>query len=440
MKPTFAWLKIIIVLVVFVLLIGIFLPSLGAARRLAPAHEYNIYVGAGMHAADEADQARSRRPMSAGAYGIESAGIGVAMGRAYASDAPASAAPPASLKAGDVVQAMEEQSQQDPAAERQVIYTGRLIIAVADVQAAIAFVRAQAESMGGHMQSLQGEGITVRVPAQRFDSVIDRIEDLGELRHKSINAQDVTREFQDTEIQLRTARTSYDRLITLLEQAEKTEDVIAIEKELRRLKTEIDRIETRRRYLKDQVALATLTVTFNAKVPQQPTEKPIPIRWLSELAFELLNPQAPPPMNDIFRAGVTFDLPENFVRHYQEGYVTMAMAPGEVGLKVIRHNNYDEGPLEFWLSLVRDTLIDRHGVPVGEPMTEHLNGRWWGKSSTEVAVLEGTKTVAAEPHGYIVGIIAADRHVYTYEAWGPEAALATHRDAIIESMMTLRAR
>lgn len=434
--------------VVWVLMVGLLLPLLGCeanAVQVGDWDRYERYVGQEDTYVDPSVRGRPRIEQislprdEAIAKLSESRRL---RAEQVQSRALAAAPPMASDALANPIGGIEVQSaQQEQATARQVIYTGTVTIAVADVQASVDFVRGLAESLGGHMQNLNGESITVRVPAERFDSVIERVQQLGELRNKSINAQDVTQQFQDVEIQLKTARTAYDRLIALLEKAEKTEDVVTIERELRRLKTEIDRIEGRQRYLSDQVTLATLTVRFNAKVPQEPTERPIPIRWLGELAFELLNPAAQPPMNERFGHGVSFELPEDFIRHYQRDYVTMAMAPGDMGLKVIRHANYDSGSQAFWVELVRDTLIDRLGIPMSPAKSYDVDmKKLWSSDTTGMAFMLGSKKVGAEPYGYLIGVVATDRYVYTFEAWGPEETMTAQREAILASMTSMRVR
>ncbi|WP_428387397.1 DUF4349 domain-containing protein [Mucisphaera sp.] len=327
-----------------------------------------------------------------------------------------------------------------PTTDREIIYTATLRLAVENVSSTLTYLKAYAESLGGHMEQQGSSMIRFRLPPEQFDTAIEQINGIGEVRDQQINAQDVTSQVRDIEIELQTATTSRERLLALLEKAERVEDIVQIERELRRLNTQIDQIEGRRRYFADQVAMSTITVMLNAKVPQEPTDPAMPFVWVDKLAFELLNPSRTPPTSESYDDGVRIDLPEAFVRHYQQDYVTMALAADGVGLKIIRHQNYDEASLDFWLGLARNTLIDQLGIPVDVPVMDRLNGRWWGKSSTPIAMLEGTKTVAAVEQSYLLGLVATDRYVYTIEAWGPAEALANHRSSLVDAMMTLRVR
>ena len=78
----------------------------------------------------------------------------------------------------------------------------------------------------------------------------------------------------------------------MLQKAERVEDILKVEAEIRRLSEEIERLEGRRKLLADQVALATLTVAF-----QGPAEPPRPrprlrqgsrFAWIDRVGAELL--------------------------------------------------------------------------------------------------------------------------------------------------------
>jgi hypothetical protein len=109
---------------------------------------------------------------------------------------------------------------------------------------------------------------------------------LGESRQ----ANDVTEEFVDLGIRIDTARKARDRLLDVLAKAEKVEDILKIEAELRRLTEEIERMEGRKKFLADQVAMATLSATFVATAPPPPPRPRPPQRsrfhWINEIGAD----------------------------------------------------------------------------------------------------------------------------------------------------------
>ena len=145
-----------------------------------------------------------------------------------------------------------------PAAERLLIQTGNVRVEVARPDEMMGAFRQQVDAWGGHLQSQQNRTLIVRVPAQRFDEAFQWVKDTGRVLSESRAAQDVTEEFLDLGIRIENARKSRERLLEILQKAEDVEDILKVETQLRRLTEEIERMEGRRKFLADQVALATL--------------------------------------------------------------------------------------------------------------------------------------------------------------------------------------
>jgi hypothetical protein len=149
-------------------------------------------------------------------------------------------------------------------AERMLVYTGTIALEVARVDEAAAKFLQQVKEWQGYLTTQQGNVYTVRLPASRFEEAFAAARTWGRVVAEERNASDVTEEFLDLGIRLDNARKSRDRLLALLEKADKVEDILRIEEQLRRLTEEIERMEGRRKFLADQVAMATLTISFQA--------------------------------------------------------------------------------------------------------------------------------------------------------------------------------
>lgn len=161
------------------------------------------------------------------------------------------------------------------ASERMLVYRGEIRVEVARPEDAGRAFLAQITAWGGYLQSQQGATLTVRLPAAKFEDALAALRAAGRVLDESRQANDVTEEFLDLGIRLDTARKSRERLLEVLAKAEKVEDILKVEAELRRLTEEIERMEGRRKYLADQVALATLSATFQA-IAQAPPPPPRP--------------------------------------------------------------------------------------------------------------------------------------------------------------------
>ena len=107
--------------------------------------------------------------------------------------------------------------------------------------------------------------LTCRVPATRLDQIMDSIASLGKEERRSVSATDVTEQYADLETRLRNDLALRERLRQLLNRARGVEDVLAIEKELNRIQSEIETMQARFDHLKSDVELSTLSVTLERK-------------------------------------------------------------------------------------------------------------------------------------------------------------------------------
>ena len=105
--------------------------------------------------------------------------------------------------------------------------------------------------------------LMIRVPAEHFDQLLqEAIAGVDQLDSREITISDVTEEFLDIQARLRTKKELEGRYRELLKQAVAVTEILEIEKQLGQLRTEIESVEGRMNYLKDQLALSTLTVVF----------------------------------------------------------------------------------------------------------------------------------------------------------------------------------
>ena len=105
--------------------------------------------------------------------------------------------------------------------------------------------------------------ISIRVPSEKFEILLDNISQSAKnLKSKNIKALDVTEEYVDIEARIKTKKELENRYKELLKQAKNVQEILTIEKEIGYLRTEIESIEGRMKYLKDRVSMSTLTVVF----------------------------------------------------------------------------------------------------------------------------------------------------------------------------------
>jgi hypothetical protein len=104
--------------------------------------------------------------------------------------------------------------------------------------------------------------IQARIPFPQFDQVMQQVETLGKVLDKQVTAEDVTVEFVDTQAKLRNLKKTEARLLDHLSKTGKLSDTLLIEKELNRVREEIERLEGRLRFLAHRIAFSTLNLTI----------------------------------------------------------------------------------------------------------------------------------------------------------------------------------
>ena len=139
------------------------------------------------------------------------------------------------------------------------------------------------------MEKRSRTSLTVRVPAETFEPLLDELRALGKVTREHVDAVDVTSRFRDTTIRLETAEKSRQRLLEILAKAEKTEDILKIEEQIRRLVTEIETLKAELRTLSDRIAYSTISVDFQQNAPevrQTPRSVGSRFHWINRVGIE----------------------------------------------------------------------------------------------------------------------------------------------------------
>lgn len=163
--------------------------------------------------------------------------------------------------------------------DRQVIRTGRVTLTVDDYERARRNLSRAVEEMDGFVSDstrrtheVRGGtyvtgSVTLRVPNERFDAAMDRAESMGTVERAETNSEDVTDRLVDVEARLSNLRSERERLRTLYDRANDTEDVLAVQRRLSETQERIERLEAQQRSLERQVTYSTITVDLNEERP-----------------------------------------------------------------------------------------------------------------------------------------------------------------------------
>jgi hypothetical protein len=166
---------------------------------------------------------------------------------------------------------------QSAQAGAMLIRSGRAVVEVDSVQVGIARVRRLAQESGALVanttiqtgrEQQRSASLELRIPSDRFDAVVNGLAPIGKVESVIISAQDVGEEFVDLSARVANARRLEARLIQLLAtRTGRLSDVLSVERELARVREEIERYEGRLRYLQAHVSVSSLTVVVHEPPP-----------------------------------------------------------------------------------------------------------------------------------------------------------------------------
>lgn len=177
----------------------------------------------------------------------------------------------------------------DPAMKpdaRKIIYNASINLVVDDLSGMPTKVSDLTKKHGGFIagSSIHGsEGEpryaqwTLRVPSAKYDAFVGSAQGLGQLRQITSETQEVTAEYVDLEARIRNLKAQEARLKEHLSTSTKDlKDILAVEREMSRVRGEVERLEGRLNVLKDLTSLSTVTLTVEEikNFVPPPTEQP----------------------------------------------------------------------------------------------------------------------------------------------------------------------
>ncbi|MFE9138601.1 DUF4349 domain-containing protein [Streptomyces sp. NPDC007355] len=164
-------------------------------------------------------------------------------------------------------------------AQQHVIRTASLTVEVADVTKAVATARRVTAGADGRVENESTERIddshvashlVLRVPQERYDTVLTELAGTGKLLGRKADAKDVTEQVVDVESRIATQRASVARVRALMQRAEKLADVVTLEGELSRRQSDLEALLAQQSSLKDRTSMATITLQLTEKQKQAP--------------------------------------------------------------------------------------------------------------------------------------------------------------------------
>jgi hypothetical protein len=167
---------------------------------------------------------------------------------------PSSASPSAASPHGGSVAASQGVTAPHEK-KRKVILNYSIYLEVQEFEKAVDSLIKLAESSGGHVlknnsnsqdKSYKWAQVGIRVPSTKVGNALTTIRGLGTVERENSTAEDITEGYVDLEARIKNAKVAEARLLQLSQKAGKLADVLEIEKEISRVRGEIESFEAKK--------------------------------------------------------------------------------------------------------------------------------------------------------------------------------------------------
>ncbi len=157
----------------------------------------------------------------------------------------------------------------------KIIYSGNVTMYTDDYKETSDQIIAYTNGVGGFVQyaSYQANNdsyydytaygyLQIRVPVDQFDAALASIENFGEVTSSSLSSVNVSQEYHNYQSELESYKIQEERLLSYLSEADNISDMLTIESELSRVRTQIDYLTTILQSYDNQIDYSTIYITM----------------------------------------------------------------------------------------------------------------------------------------------------------------------------------
>lgn len=209
------------------------------------------------------------------------------------------------MKFSESADSKEKPAEEDNTAVsgRMVIKNGSVSIKVSNVDNAINEIKKMAENSGGYVESSQINNIpdsyvevsrggslvketttkyadiTIRVPAKSFEGMFNTVKGLGKLVNEYTSGNDITAQYRDTYTRAENLKIQEKSLQQLMSKANTVDEILKIETEINRVRTEIDLLTGDLKRWENLVQLSTIHINLTEVKEEELKQVDIPGIW-----------------------------------------------------------------------------------------------------------------------------------------------------------------
>ncbi len=163
---------------------------------------------------------------------------------------------------------------------RYIILNARLTLEIEDIEEAAKEIQAAVKQLGGYVASLEiydlsrerrAGQMSIRIPQDKYVYALEILGGLGRTKNISENTSDVTMHYIDLEARITNLEAQEERMRQLLDRAENMEDILQIEKELGRIRGDLESMTAEFKHLQERVNYSTIDICLEEKDPRRET-------------------------------------------------------------------------------------------------------------------------------------------------------------------------
>ena len=157
--------------------------------------------------------------------------------------------------------------------DRKLIKNVSMAVETEDYTGLVSNIQSRVEELGGYTESFEAynessvgsrsASLTLRIPADRLDEFVSQVEEISNIVSRQETVEDVTLTYVDLESRRRMYEEEEDRLLSLLEQAETLEEIIALESRLTEVRYQLESMESQLRTMDNQVNYSTVYLSID---------------------------------------------------------------------------------------------------------------------------------------------------------------------------------
>jgi len=178
----------------------------------------------------------------------------------------------------------------DQAPDRKIVSTGSASLEVADIDKTLDSIATLAVQYNGYVVSSnryngdqnqvydksvivpvtgsQGGDISLRVPADKFDEVLQKLNAMAiKVVSENTNSQDVTEQYTDLQAQLKNQQAAEAQYLDILKKADNVKDILAVQQELTTVRGTIESLQGRIQYLDRTSDMSLISITLIKSTP-----------------------------------------------------------------------------------------------------------------------------------------------------------------------------